>query len=221
MKRFQYFGWLVLAVGLASSTLPALAGEKILFQTNFSAVSVGELPENFLVLSGEFAVREGDGQKYLELPGAPLDSFGTLFGPTFNPKNDSHISVQARIYGEGRGRRFPTFAIGLCGVGGYRLQISPAKKAIELYQNEQQVATQPFEWKSGTWTHLRLQIRKEGGRFQLEGRAWPDGSAEPATWLISYTEPQEPVPGRSSIWGSPFSGTPIRYDDLVVIGDVP
>ena len=34
--------------------------------------------------------------------------------------------------------------------------------------------------------------------------------------MISFVEKAEPVAGRSSIWGSPFSGQPIRYDGLAV-----
>jgi hypothetical protein len=53
-----------------------------------------------------------------------------LFGPT----ETADVQVSARIHGTGKGRRYPTFGVGLSGVGGYRLQVSPAKKLVELYR---------------------------------------------------------------------------------------
>src|SRR5947207_6251475 len=97
---------------------------KIVYENNFEKAQVGKLPEEFLVLDGAFSIKEQDGNKFIELPGAPLDSFGVLFGPT---KSGGSV-VSARVYGTGKGRRFPTFGVGLNGVGGYKLQVSPGKK---------------------------------------------------------------------------------------------
>ena len=40
------------------------------------------MPEDLLVLEGAFVVKAEGGNHFLELPGAPLDTFGLLFGPT-------------------------------------------------------------------------------------------------------------------------------------------
>jgi hypothetical protein len=121
------------------------------------------------------------------------------------------------VFGSGKGRRFPTFAVGLNGVGGYKLQVSPAKKLIELYRGEEMLRSVPFQWESGTWTVLRLQSRKvKDGEFAIEGKAWKHGAAEPKEWTISHTDKTEVPAGRASIWGAPYSGTPIRFDDLTV-----
>jgi hypothetical protein len=68
---------------------------------------------------------------------------------------------------------------------------------------------------------LRLQIRKvKDGEFAVEGKAWKQGATEPDKWLVTYVEKtedgKEPIAGRASIWGNPFAGTPIDFDDLVV-----
>jgi hypothetical protein len=64
---------------------------------------------------------------------------------------------------------------------------------------------------------LKLQIRAEnGGVWKVEGKAWPQTDPEPADWTISLEEKTEPHPGRTSIWGAPYSGTPIRFDDLLL-----
>ena len=41
-------------------------------------------------------------------------------------------------------------------------------------------------------------------------------SAEPKEWTISFADKEEPVSGRASVVGSPFAGTPVWFDDLVV-----
>jgi hypothetical protein len=103
-------------------------------------------------------------------------------------------------------------------VSGYKLQLSPGKKAVELLKGENEVlASAPCDWESGTWTSMRLQIRKTAeGQWQLQGKAWKDGSGEPAKWMIAHTVNTPPIAGRAGIWGMPYSGTPIRFDDLTV-----
>ena len=59
-------------------------------------------------------------------------------------------------------------------------------------------------------------MRKSGAGWVIEGRAWPAGSKEPEKPLITIDEPKEPSAGRAGLWGSPYAGTPIRFDDLLV-----
>jgi len=184
-----------------------------LYENNFDKAELDKLPEGFLVLDGGFAVKAEGGNKFLELPGAPLDTYGALFGPT----EKDGLAVAARIFGTGKGRRFPTLAVGLNGVGGYKLQVSPGKKMLELYKGEEVKASVPFEWQSGAWTMFKFQVRKvRDGAWKVEGKAWPQAGKEPAEWQISFDETEAPNAGRPSIWGMPYSGTEIRFDDLVV-----
>lgn len=185
----------------------------VLYANDFERAETGKVPEELMVLGGEFVLKAEGTNKVLELPGAPLDSYGVQFGPA----EKDEVSVSARIFGTAKGRRTPTFGVGLGGVGGWKLQISPAKKAVELLKDLEAKTSVPFDWKSGGWTQLRLQIRKvkEGG-WKIEGKAWPQGEAEPKEWLISADEPEEPVTGKASILASPFSGNPIWFDDLLV-----
>jgi hypothetical protein len=199
---------------LTGFALGALAQEaKPLYENDFENAALDKVPDDFLVLDGQFAAKEEGGNRFLELPGAPLDTFGVLFGPT----EKEGTAVSARIFGTGKGRRYPTFAVGLNGQGtsAYRLQVSPAKKALELFKGDEVKATVPYEWQSGSWTRLRLQVRKvNDGQWKVEGKAWTD--KEPSAWLVSFDEKEQPVAGRASIWGSPFATTPIRFDDLKV-----
>ncbi len=202
-----------LAMGLTALMMTAAAQAQVLYTNGFDKAEVEKVPEEMMVLDGGFAVKEEAANRFLELPGAPLETFGVLFGPT----EASGLAVTARVQSTGKGRRFPTFAVGLNGVGGFKLQLSPAKKLVELVKGEEVVARAPFTWESGSWTLLRLQCRKvKDGEFKLEGKAWKQGDAEPKEWQISRAETTESPAGRSSVWGMPFAGTPIRYDDLIV-----
>src|SRR6266478_454181 len=69
--RISAFGFRIL-LGLA---FPLSAQTNILYQNDFQQASLGKLPEDFLVLDGAFSVKEENGNKFMELPGAPLDSF--------------------------------------------------------------------------------------------------------------------------------------------------
>lgn len=184
-----------------------------IYSQDFSKAPVGAAPDELLVLDGQFSVKEDAGNRFLELPGAPLDTYGFLFGPN----GQAGVRVSARIQGLKQGRKFPAFAIGLCGAGGFRLQVSPAKQAVELFRGDNPVASAPFVWKSGAWTQLTLQIRKapEGG-FKVEGKAWNMDDPEPAAPQISQPVTELPPAGKAGAWGMPFAGTAIRFDDLAV-----
>ena len=197
---------------LGLSALTAHATEP-LYQTNFGKTELGKVPDDFLVLDGAFAVKEQGGNKFLELPGAPLDAFGFMFGPSARHGNE----VIARMFGTKKGRRYPVFGVALNGVNGYRLQVAPAKRAIELLKGSTVVAKVPFRWAGGEWLRLALRVQQTSDvEWTISGKVWVDGKAAPAKPTITHKETKEPRNGRPSIWGSPYSGTPIRYDDIVV-----
>lgn len=205
----------ILLCGFLSFGCAALAAatEKPLYENNFEKAEAGKVPEDLMVLGGEFTVKSDGTNKFLELPGAPLDSFAIQFGPT----ESADVAVSARIFGATKSRRAPTFGVGLGGVGGFKLQMSPGKKALELLKDQDLNQSVGFDWKSGTWTRFRLQIHKlKEGTWRVEGKAWPQGETEPKAWLISFDAKDEPVAGKASAFGSPFAGTPIAFDDLVV-----
>lgn len=204
--------WLILGTVLVVSL--RAAEPAVLFTEDFTKVPDGELPDPpFKLLDGQFKVTAEGDQRFVELPGAPLESFGFLFGPS----QPSGVEVTARILGTKTGRKFPTFAVGLNGASGYRLQVSPAKNAVELFKGEVAVASASFKWTSGEWTQLRLVLRPgKEGTFTLEGAAWPAGGTAPTQPLVTFTESKLQPAGKAGAWGMPFSGTPIRFDDLKV-----
>jgi hypothetical protein len=109
---------------LLTNALAVFAAEQsskgpFLYENNFEKAEVKKVPDDMMVMEGGWAVVEDRGNKCIELPGAPLETFGVLFGPT----EQDGIGASARVFSTGKGRRFPTFAVGLNGVGGYKLQV--------------------------------------------------------------------------------------------------
>jgi len=197
----------------AALSLPLCAAEP-LYKNDFESAEVGKAPADMMIMAGSFAVQQDKDGKYLELPGEPLDTFGLLFGPAVQ----DDVSASARFYGSKKGRKMPSFGISLNGAGGYRLQVSAAKGSLEFFKGveSQAVLSVPYTWTSEAWTSLRITVRKNGEAWVIEGRAWAAGSPEPEKALISLDEKTAPSNGKAGIWGSPFSGTSIKFDDLVV-----
>ncbi len=195
------------------SAAAAFGQARPLYENNFESAETGKVPEEFLVLNGNFAVKGLGTNKVLELPGAPLDSYALQFGPA----TSTNLAVSARAFGTSQGRRMPTFGVGVGGAGGWRLQVSPGKKAAELFKDQELKASVTYDWKSGTWTRFQLQLRQgKDSAWRIEGKVWTDGSAEPKEWTLTADETEQPIMGRASVAGSPFSGTPIWFDDFVV-----
>ncbi len=192
--------------------LASLRAAEPLYKNDFEAAPVDKAPADVMIMAGTFEVKQDKDGKVLELPGEPLDTFGMLFGPS--AKDD--VSASARFFGTKKGRKFPTFGISLNGVGGYRLQVSPAKQQLEFVKGDEPKLGVPFVWASDAWTALKITVRKDGAGWVIEGRAWPAGSPEPEKPSITLEEKTEPTAGRAGIWGSPYAGTPIRFDDLVI-----
>src|ERR1051326_1780512 len=148
----------VVVFGMVGTLLAAV--KAAIYFNDFTKANPGKMPEDFLVLHGAFDVKEEGGNKFVELPGAPVvEGAGVLFGPT----EKDGVAVSARIHATGKGRRFPSFGVGLNGVGGCRLQVSAAKRLVELYKGDEVVASAPYVWESDSWTMLRLQLRKLKG----------------------------------------------------------
>jgi len=208
-KNLHVAGMLFLVLG----GLPGLkAADKTIYQNNFEQAALEHVPEEFLIMDGFFAVKQQENNKFLELPGAPLGTFGILFGSNVL----DGVVVSARIYGTNSKRRYPAFGVGLNSLAGYRLMLAPAKRQVELYKGDNEVASFNYDWKPGTWTQFRLQTRKiDEAEWRVEGKLWQEGIEEPADWMIQYSDKEEPYAGKASIWGKPFSGTPILFDDLV------
>ena len=191
-------------------------GSETLFKQDFEKEEAGkEIREMGFVAIGtcEFKVTPDGRNKVLELAPFPLDTAGFLFGPT----ESENVVAQARFFGTASGRRYPLFAVGLNGLGGYMLRLQPVRKVLELLKGDEVKKSVPYAWSSNTWTVLALSVRKsKDGVWSMQGKAWEDGKDEPKDWLLSWDDTEKPKPGRAAVWAVPYSGEPIRIDDLVV-----
>jgi hypothetical protein len=199
---------------IAALTLPIASDEspRPLWSQDFESIEVGQEPPGVLVQDGVFTVQAEGSNQVLELAGQPLGSMGIWFGPA----HSSDISISGRVLGTRRGRSYPSFGLGLGGNQGYRLIVAPMRDVVEITQGDTTVKSIPFKWKSGSWTRMKLVVVGSGdGEWQVQGKVWPQDSPEPSGWTVEVTAPQEPPSGKASLWGMPYSGLPIRYDDVV------
>src|SRR5687768_13545928 len=108
--------WLAGLFLLAAAAAPA-GDAPPAYSNDFAKAATGKLPdEEFLVLSGNFEVKDVAGERLLELSPYPVDAFGLLFGPA----GEATGGVSARVWGATTGRRFPEFGVGSNDTGGYK-----------------------------------------------------------------------------------------------------
>jgi hypothetical protein len=186
------------------------------YSNDFQSVEPGKPPDEFFILNGQFTVAEEASNRFLELAGDPLDTFGLLFGP----EGQARLDVSARIGGTSSGRLTPEFGIGTNDAGGYKLWLVPNQHKLQLRKGDDPTpkAEAPYkDWQSGQWTALRIRVTDAGGgRWKIEGKAWQASGKEPEAWAVTMEDNKPPSPGRASLWGIPYSETPIRFDDLKV-----
>ncbi len=210
MRGFLFITILVFALKVAAASQEE-GDQGVLYHEDFEAVEVGKVPDDFLVLDGDFAVEAREEGKVLALPGAPLATMSFLCGPT----RFENITIGAKAHASRRGRRYPSFAVGLGGVRGYKLRVSPAKDKLELVKGRNIIESIDYQWKSDTWTQLRLRIRKPAeDKWVVEAKAWPDTAEEPNAWSLKLELEKKPTPGRPIVSGTPYSGKPVLFDDV-------
>jgi hypothetical protein len=181
------------------------------YKNDFENTAIGKPSDEFMILNGVFNVVQQDKNKCLELDPDPIDGDGLLFGPPGRVTG----TVAARIWGSASGKRFPEFGVGANDAGGFKLIVVPARGRIEFRLGDEAVASASYDWKSDTWTRLRLHITAiADGKYAIDGFACPEGAPEPQKPLISTTDTVAPYAGRASVWGMPYSEKPIRFDDL-------
>jgi hypothetical protein len=184
-----------------------------LYAENFDKLAEGEPPKEIVVYNGTFEVKKVDGNGVLELAANPLDNMGFLAGP-----NDLvACTVSARVQASATGRRFPEFGVSAAGPNRYKLKVMPATAKLILMNADEDVASAAYAWSSGSWTRLKLQVEKaDGGKVRVRGKAWADGTDEPKEWMVQFEDAESPQPSRAGAFGTPYSGTVTRFDDVVV-----
>lgn len=198
---------------LSHITASVLADELV---EDFEKLAPGDPPDALFIIDGEFQVVAHEGGKVLRLPAAPLLECGLLFGKS----SKGSMTAEAKVLALKKGRRsFPRFGLGVHGISGYRIRAVPAQKRLELVYQEEVVKTAPLVWESGKWCTLKLAlIQEEGKAPKVEAWCWTEGSESPSKPSLVYEgeEGGASGQGKASVWGTPYSGKEILFDDLKV-----
>jgi len=211
MKNFLMIVFVLVMV--SSYTAAQEDGGKVEF--TFEKMEVGKELDGALSIDGEFLVAELDGGKVLELSPVPLVECGLVLGLSL--KGEGQITAKIRA---GKKRRStPRFGVGLHGISGYRLRVVPAQKQLELLRNEEVVKTATYDWQSGSWVTVRLVVTKvSDNKWGVSAKVWAGGEKEPELPALAIETTEAPGNGKASIWGTPYSGLPIYYDDIQIQG---
>lgn len=174
----------------------------------------GDLPREIFVIDGSFQIKVRETGKVIEISGEQRE---VEAGAVVGPSTSGAAMIEARILASKAGRSFPRFGVGVHGQTGYRLYVVPARKELHLVKNDEVILAAPFDWKSGSPLMLRLTSSPaDNGKWEFTGKAWTAGTPEPAAAQIRHKTTSRPTRGQSSIWGAPYSGTPIGFDRIKV-----
>jgi hypothetical protein len=204
-------GAYLVAAGVSADEAKLPAGP---YSIDFSKTPLGKPPEELYSLNtqAEFKIAEEGGNRFLELAGNPLDAFGILFGP----EGLTAADMTGRMFSTSEGKMFPEFGLGASD-SGWKVWLIPGQNALVIRKRDDERARVAYTWKSGTWTNLRFRLSKGAdGKWLMQGKAWPSDAKEPAEWMISTTDAAAPSASRAAVWGTPYAGTAIRFDDLSV-----
>lgn len=181
---------------------------------DFQSAEPGPPPDDVMSTEADaaFSIAAEGENKFLELGPQPLVDAGMLVGKSIK----GGVSVKAKIQAESKRRSAPRFGVGLHGVGGFRLRAAPAGKTIEIVKDDEVLASAPLEWKSGSWTWLEFSVTPADGGSLIEGRVWENGQPRPEKALVTTKATTPPGQGKASVWGGPYAGLPIRFDDITV-----
>ena len=181
------------------------------YENNFESYDLKSFPDDMMEIDGVFKVESNTkGKKHLEMASEPLTENAVIFGPSIR----NSATLQVKVRGFKKRRSYPRFGIGLHGISGFRLRIVPSKNIIELVKNEEPIKSMPFNWISDKWTILKLQIIYNNESSIIKGWAWSEGNKTPDNPSISFTHKGSPGQGKSSIWGTAYSGKTILFDDI-------
>ncbi len=197
----------------AAVALTASAGEIKTFTINADDWSEGEVPKDVFVVDGTVKIAAKDGNKAIMIDATPIvDASAQLAVSAAGA-----ASIQAKVFASKRARSVPKFGISVHGMSGYRLLINAAKKQLELVKSDVVAASVPYTWTSETWVKMKLEVKPdEGDAWMIEGKVWAADAQEPAEATVKAEDKGLKGQGKSGVWATPYSETPIYFDDIEV-----
>lgn len=176
----------------------------------------GEPPDSVLVVDGTVEILAKDGNKALVVGANPITDASAQLGDSAA----GEASIQSDVFASKVGRSYPRFGVSVHGMSGYRLILNVPYRRLEIVKSDEVVASVPFQWESESWVVLKLDVRRTGAadaeRWVITGKAWAQGAEEPAAPLLTAEDEKLKGQGKCAIWGTPFSETPIFFDNLQI-----
>ena len=214
-------GLVMLALAATAIPSPTAADEAAGLKSEtitFDDQEPGDLADEFFVIDGNFSVIEADGDgeegRLVRVAGEPLVDSGVLVGGSSN----GPAAILAKVRAHRVGRSFPRAGVGLHGLAGHQLRLVPARREVEFAINEETVMAAPLEnFASGEWYWLELRVdgNDEDG-WTVTGHVWLDGEDKPEEPVLKRELETLRVTGRASLWGTPYSGREIDFDEVTV-----
>lgn len=161
------------------------------YTEDFSKVTVDQAPSYWLNAGGlpiKYTVREVDGNKVLVKK--PDNGIFKRTRSPFGAVETANYTIQADVYGIEKRRQ-----MGDVGVVAQRYELvlfgNIQKVELRSWQIEPKRSfSKPFAWKAGTWYRLKLEVQNmPNGKTRARGKVWAANEAEPADWLIEWTDP--------------------------------
>ena len=186
------------------------------FSSDCEAWAEGTPPADVFVVGGVINVKALQGNKALEIGvGGELGQANAQLGTSAK----GAASIESRVLATKMGRSFPSFGVGIYGNSGYGLMVAPAKREIQIVKGDENTATvlktAPAEWTSGAWLKLKFESKMGADKqWILTGKVWPADGPEPKEPNITVEDSTSKGQGKCSIVATPFSGTPIYFDDI-------
>jgi hypothetical protein len=195
-----------------------------LYTNDFKQYKLDAEPDDW-ILDGPFTVRRFEDGRVLKLTPTMIDDYVALANPMISDAAIEKLlvtssrsgQIRARIHTLRKGRRlYSRFGVGLGGDEGFKLLIAANAGQLQLWHNDKLLNKMPFKWASGQWAHLRLVVfPKDKSQWVIQGKAWQTPT-EPDKWMIGIRVASEPPVGRPALWGTPYAGKPIYFDDVIV-----
>lgn len=216
LSSFLFLNILLSCTGISQSDIVKNMGAwKTEFHENFSNISSKTEPESLFILDGSFLVNQNENGKQLELSGSPVGEFGFMFGSRIRERA---MELNFSFFSSKQGRRYPSIAASIGGIRGYRFRWNPATQNILIYNDEVLLTEKNFPWNGDQWWKIRFQVVPlKNSRSLLKLKIWHGDSNEPEAWLIEHQDKFLFKGGKCVIWGYPYAGTPIYFDDIMIL----
>lgn len=172
----------------------------------------GDPPKEVFVVEGTIKIAAKDGNKAVMVSPENLVDASAQFA--VSAAGDSVI--KARVFASKKGRSNPRFGVAVHGMSGCRLIANAPKKLLELVKGDEVLTSVPLTWTSDTWLWMKLEAHKQGDVWTITGKTWAADATEPTEAQLTQTIKGIKGQGKASVWATPYSSTPIYFDDIEV-----